>query len=297
MGGVGTFADGRIVLWDNRIQRLTYYSSAGNVIKSVRVPSGLFTADLFHVSRDGTAYVRTVTNPEPAGWTYAWIRVSKDGRVLDSIAVPKDPNPTDGLILSTTAGYDRPFTREWVSTMSTGGALLFGDNSRYAFEQRIAGQPTVRIERSHTPTSITSDERVEWEAWARHFTDRARAPLSNDRVVQTAPTRVPTYIIPKTKPAFSSLRSDRDGRTWVRKYIAAVSRPGDARKSGDTRPRRVWREPTTYDVFDPNGKFFGTVELPWDARFEDASDMTVWATVTGELGEELVVRYRIVLGK
>jgi 6-bladed beta-propeller len=32
MGGVRTLPDGRILLWDNRIQRLTYYSAAGSPV-------------------------------------------------------------------------------------------------------------------------------------------------------------------------------------------------------------------------------------------------------------------------
>ena len=135
MGSVRTFPDGRIVLWDNRIQRPTYYTSAGDVIKSVRVPSGLFSADLFHAGRDGTAFVRAVISVKAEDWHYGWIRVSPTGQILDTLLVPVDPAPADQFVLSTASGYDRPFTREWVSTMSTNGTMLFGDNSSYAFEQ------------------------------------------------------------------------------------------------------------------------------------------------------------------
>ncbi len=297
MGGVRTLPDGRMLLWDNRIQRLTYYSAAGSVIKSVRVPSGLFSADIFHVARDGTAYVRTVTSAVPGGaWTFGWIRVSQAGRVLDTIPVPKDPSPMDGFVLSASSGYDRPFTREWVSTISTRGALLFGENDRYAFEQRIPSAQTVRIERAHSPVPIAGDERREWEAWSRYMTDMQREPLTNNQIVPRAPAPVKTYVIPRQKPAFSELQSDMDGRIWVRRYVAAVSRPGAVRKPGDKRPRRVWREHPTYDVFEPGGRFLGTVVLPWEARFEDASGMMLWLTVTGEDGEEAVARYRITAG-
>jgi hypothetical protein len=268
---------------------------ASDVIKSVRVPSGLFSADLFRVGRDGTAYVRTATAvSRDAPWTFGWIRVSSAGKVLDTIAVPKDPSPTEGFVLSTASGYDRPFTREWVSSMTSSGALVFGENERYAFEQRVRGAQTVRIERPFSPVLIVSDERREWEAWSRYMTERQREPLATNEIVPTARAPIKTYVIPRQKPAFSTLESDRDGRIWVRRYVAAVSRLGDERKSGDKRPRRVWREQPTYDVFEPGGRFLGTVVLPWDARFEDASGMTLWLTVTGELGEETIVRSRIV---
>ena len=41
---------------------------------------------------------------------------------------------------------------------------------------------------------------------------------------------------------------------------------------------------------------FGTVVLPWDARFEDAIGTSLWLTVPAELGEESVVRYRMLTG-
>ena len=75
-----------------------------------------------------------------------------------------------------------------------------------------------------------------------------------------------------------------------------MSRPGDERKPSDKRPRRVWKEQPTFDVFESSGRFLGSVTLPWDARFEDAKGKTLWLTATGEAGKEMVVRYRMVAG-
>ena len=295
MGGVRTLPDGRILLWDNRIQRLTYYTATGAVIKSVRVPSGLFSADLFQVDRAGFAYVRVATGAitNDGNWLFGWIRVSPEGHVVDTIAVPRDERPEDTFVLSGASGYDRPFSREYVSTMSAHGLLLFGENTTYAFELRGPGKAVTRIEHAHSPVPITGDERREWEAWARYFTDMQRAPLTNNQVAPNAPVRVKSYVIPREKPVFSELHSDADGRIWVRRYVAAVSRPGDERKPGDKRPRRVWKEQPTFDVFESSGRCLASVTLPWSARFEDAKGMSLWLTVTGELGEERVARYRM----
>src|SRR5687768_5222997 len=46
IGGMKTLPDGRIVLWDNRNQRITLYSGGGEYIASHTVPSGLFASDL-----------------------------------------------------------------------------------------------------------------------------------------------------------------------------------------------------------------------------------------------------------
>jgi len=102
-----------------------------------------------------------------------------------------------------------------------------------------------------------------------------------------------SYTIPDTKPAFSDLRTDSQGRIWVRLYVAAVSKPGPERRSGDQRPRRVWREPPTFDAFEAGGRFLGTITLPWNAYLHDARDRHIWATVRGESDEAYVVRLRV----
>ena len=58
-------------------------------------------------------------------------------------------------------------------------------------------------------------------------------------------------------------------------------------------PPARWRERPVFDVFEPNGRFLGTVELPIRARFMEARGDHVWAVDRDELGVEYVVRYRI----
>ncbi len=300
LGGVRTLPDGRIALWDNRLRRLTTWTATGNYINSVTLTDagGLFAADLFHIDHEGVAYVQAMVGRTGVRgeWRMGWVRASLAGRILDTLAIPVDPNPEPSFSLSSPSGYDRPFTRELVSTMTSRGALLVGDNRTYGFELRRAGAPTVRIERGWTPVALQRDERVEWEAWARMFERRAAAspPAAPGVTVIGAPPSTVRYAIPRAKPPFSELRSDAEERIWVRRYVTAVSRPGPERAPGDERPRRVWREPTTYDVFERSGRFLGTVTLPWNTRFEDAAGMHVWLTGTGEQGEDFVGRYRLV---
>ena len=298
MGGVATLRDGRIQLWDNRIQRLTTYSAIGEYLGAVRVPSGLFSADLFHVDHEGFAYVRTTVGmPLPnEAWQFGWSRVSPDGVVLDTLKVPTSTFAAPSFVLSTPSGYDRPFPRELVSTMSSRGALLVGDNRTYAFEQRRPGAATIRVERAYQPIALLAEERTEWEAWARMFEQQAaNRPAAPKGVIGGGPRTV-KYDIPRDKPPFSELDSDADGRIWVRRYAPAVYRKAPERAAGDKRPKREWREPPTYDVFLSDGKFLGTVVLPWNSRLEEAIGNQVWVTGTGEAGEEFVARYRIETG-
>jgi hypothetical protein len=296
IAGVETFPDGRIVVWDNRIQRLTVYSPDGRYVSSMRVPSGLWTQKVFQVDRAGYAYVLTVTEiPKPdEQWTYGWIRVSPAGKILDTIAVPREPNPADSWVFDKPSGYERPFTRELVTTMSSVGALIVGQNDRYAFELRRPGSTAVRIEREYIPVPLKPDEKKEWDAWATYMQDRSASPLLSDRIVPGAIRRRRQYNIPAVKPAFSEFRTDSDGRIWVRRYVDAVRKPEAERKPGDPRPRRVWKEQPTYDVFESTGRFMGTVVLPWNADFEDAIGTAVYLTLTGESGEEVIARMRII---
>jgi hypothetical protein len=55
----------------------------------------------------------------------------------------------------------------------------------------------------------------------------------------------------------------------------------------------VWREPSTFDVFERDGTWLGTVTLPPNTRFAEARGRRLWVIGTGEQGEDIVVRYRI----
>ena len=283
LAGIQPLPDGRIAIWDNRNGRITLYTASGDLAGSHPATSGLFADDLFHTDRTGHFYVRAVLGRPVSGaqWNYGWLRLSPAGKLLDTIPIPAESSEPS-FVLAGPSGFDRPFTRRTVTALSANGELIIGDNRRYSFDVQRRGAPVLRIERPFTPIEIRGDERREWEAWAGTFERNAR---TNGRSA--------SFPIPDTKPAYSELRTDSDGRIWVRRYVTAQSRPGPERKPGDDRPRRVWKEPPTFDVFEPQGRFLGTVSLPINSAFYDARDRNLWVTVRGESDEEYVVRYRI----
>jgi hypothetical protein len=292
LGAIRTFADGKLAVWDNRIQRFTTFSAEGKRLASGRVPSGLFSSDLLHVTPTGDAYVQTVVHIDPISraWHFGWIHVTPDLRVADTVTVPVTMR-THSFVSPTPAGFDKPFTPEIISTMTSRGEVLSGSNEKYAFELRKKGIAPVRIERPHTPLAVTAAEHAEWTASSEYIARIARA----DRLKEGEP--LGAYVVPKVKPAFKDLIGDSEGRIWVRRYVPAVSHPGPDRKKGDDRPRRMWREPAVFDVFEPTGRFLGTITLPWDAWFADAVGMNVYVVQTGPDGDESVQRLRIVPGK
>lgn len=301
MGGVRTLPDGRIVLWDNRRRMLTTYSDTGAVLATAMVPSGLYSSELLHVERDGTAWVRTVVlEPEtllnpllPRSMPHAWIRLSPDGVVRDTVFEPALAERVPSFALWSVTGYDRPFPRERLNTVSVLGDVISGDNSTYAFERRARDGTVQRVQRVLDPVPVRAGERAEWEAWARFMEEQARNRPANARAINLDPINV-RYEIPRYKPAYRALHSDADGRVWVQRYVAADSVPGPERSASDQRPRRTWREPSTFDVFDTSGDWLGTATLPGKTRFADARGRQLWVIGAGENGEDIVARYRVV---
>jgi hypothetical protein len=299
IGGLRTLRDGRVALWDNRLGRITLWSATGEYLTAHRVASGLFSADVFEVDHQGQFYVKTSMR-RAAGqsddFQMGWIRVATSGSVLDTLAIPTLPEAPASFVLSTSVGYDRPFVTDLVTHMSPLGYLITGRNDRYAFQLNRIGTPALRIERSFTPLRLGRDEKREWEAWADFFEERVANPTSSNPRIIAPPPRKVSYTIPDVKPAYSEFRTDGSGRIWVRRYVEAQRRPEPPRPQqpgAPARPPHVWKEPPTYDVFEPTGQFLATVTLPWDMYLWDAVDRYIYASTRGEFDEQYVVRLRI----
>ena len=105
--------------------------------------------------------------------------------------------------------------------------------------------------------------------------------------------------IPDYKPPFLQLHPGRDGRIWVLPWPQWDFLESDERAPSGTPAgpmmNLVW---TSYDVFEENGAFLGTVQVPegFSAIPVPVFDGDhVWAVSRDELGVERVVRYRILV--
>ena len=109
-------------------------------------------------------------------------------------------------------------------------------------------------------------------------------------------TGTPMTAIPAVKPVFRRLHADLDGRVWVQLHTRGepYDPPPETPRPG--RPQLApirWRERVVWDVFAPDGKYLGQVELPFRTEFAEARGNKVWAIQRGEDDEQYVVRYRI----
>ena len=206
------------------------------------------------------------------------------------IPIPRDEERVPGFVIMLPEGPAQPFVPEWDYALSPLGHLVTAHSMRYAINivpvpggAQDPGRVT-RIEQTYEPVRLTRGERSDWQARADFYT--RRNPRSASSGVQ----------VPEVKPALRSVSVDQDGRVWVDRYVPAVKRSDiDPRPASPDRPPPLtWREPRTFDVFEPSGRFLGTIVAPPQARFVWQSGSTLWAVVRGEMDENYVVRYRLV---
>jgi hypothetical protein len=98
------------------------------------------------------------------------------------------------------------------------------------------------------------------------------------------------------KPFFKDIEIADDGRIW-----ASISTPSE-RYDPPQRTSRLtgapisiigWREPTIYNVFDPDGTYLGQVAVPYNTRLLVMRADLVWAVAHDQDDVHYVKRFRI----
>ncbi len=172
------------------------------------------------------------------------------------------------------------------------GYMVGGLSTRYAIDQYRRDGTVLRMEREYEPVPVTSGERSNRE-------ERARWNMR-----QTQPDWTWNGpAIPDHKPPFRDINVGRDGRIWVMVSTPGEQIPDDeiiepSDQGPNPRPATRWREPTAYDVFEPDGTYLGRVMAPtgispWPEPVFDGD--RVWAVVRDELDVQYVTRFRVVL--
>ena len=276
ISGMKTFPDGRVAIWNVGLTNINVFSSLGNYLESHRVNSTLNAPDLFEVGKKGEFYVKTRINrdPEKPNWQFGWLKVSPNGEVIDTLEVPRDEvdRPLT-FVLFTAQGDAHAFITWPRSTMSSEGYIVYAeDNNNYKIEFLKDEKSDTTISRVFKPVTLLPEEKTQWQNWTDIFAERGAE-----------------NIVPDFKPAFRQIYTDRDGRIWVWKYVKAQQT--ELKINPGSKPEENWWEPPTFDIYESDGSYYGTVELPMNANFKDAKGEIVVAVVTGESGEEYVVRY------
>lgn len=157
-----------------------------------------------------------------------------------------------------------PFAPAYYWVLDPRGFVWAGVSTTYRLARvRLDGDTVMYVGRAHSPVPVTDAER-----------DSALAPIRD----QAGDRFVDPGFIPDNKPAFDKLVPDEDGFLWV---VRALPH-GEAGSA--------------LDVFDPEGRFLGTVQSPVTiSRYAPTvvRRNAIYAMVRDELEVPYVVRLRI----
>ena len=295
--GMGIMPDGQLALYDMLSQRISFFDAKGEFDRSIRVNSGgswinpgfrvetngdlLVVAIRYETRTDAQGRTLIVEGAEPPRQLY--LRVSPTGDLLDSLVVPTQRGPRESsFTMVADEGYLSPFTNNLVHAISPMGNLWSGYPREYSITLLDrAADPVSRLLRDYEPVRLRREEKAIWQLRADLITRGISAGVQ----------------IPDTKPAFRGIEVDEDGRLWVNRYVEAEERPPDPSRPEDFPPEIIWSEPPTFDVFEPSGRFLGSVTTPWSTRVLFRRGEHQWGVYRGEFDEQYVVRLRLATGE
>ena len=294
--GLVRLRDGRLVLWDPRNTRFNVYDTAGTLLTSWRFESGLHTGGYGGLLADTADNLYAMhwfrapdtTEQQLPGERSGYMVVGVDGVVKDSVLPPAVDLPPAQIVASregSTSSNSVPFAPQRVWTITAHGHVASGAGDRYAVTVHRPGGP-LRIEREVAPLPVDGDEKANAEEIA----------IANMR--RTDPSwRWNGPPIPDTKPLLRSIRAGADGRLWLqRSQPGERVEPDPAPPQGDPRdrmPPRRWREPTAYDVWEPDGRYVGFLRLPPRTQLLHTHGERAWGVETDSLDVPYVVRFRL----
>ncbi len=277
IGGIKTFPDGRLATWDQRNQRISVFSFNGEFITSHNVNSGLNGMELFKVNPNGEFFVKRMLRAKRNGRnnadiSMAWLHVSKDGQVTDTLHILKDPNENRGFVYFSPSGPSFSFIELTISALSPFGYFIVGRNTDYKLELRKSSG-TVTISHDYIPVKLKPEEETRWKRSLNRV-----AAQGND--VDTS--------IPDTKPVYKQILTDSEGRIWIHRYTEA-----DYSESPIYTEEGGWWEAAAFDIFLDDGSFHGSVKFPHGFNFTDAKGNFAYGVLTTDDLAEHVVRYKL----
>ena len=292
--GMAVLSDGRLATYDVQNQRVNLYSptegtSEGLSLRTDATPIygesfAVDTADRIHVlvSLRGA-------QPRDRGRP-VFLRMSLRDSTIDTLPLPTWPEGPRSIRLNPRG--------QWA--MHPHGYFVAGMNDRYSFDLLRPTGGVLRIERSKGPPDFVPEERAEWEAeLAAADPDILAVEITRGKAPVITYGDKPTLA--GVKPVYQTITAAPDGRIWIRLHTRAVktepSATEPARPSVPGQkpppPPRLWREPVVYDVFEPDGRYLGSVTVPDRVTLFVMRGDRAWGIAKGESDEEYIVRYRM----
>jgi len=297
---------GDVVLDDgNILGRVTRYHADGRLDTTwiVPIPIRQFRG-ISYADHDALLWLRIPVAargsvpPSGPGGPQAFVRLSAQGRIIDTVRPPARPTVRPSQVeirsrsgrgsLSQVAPYS---AGSWVQWSPLG---YFATAATNVYEVRLTpwqpsrdrvARPTIVVRRDVPPVEVTEVERADQR---RFFAEQARAYGGSQ-----APN---PPDIPRFKAPISEVMFDLSGRLWVRRAVAS-ERLNNPRSSGVQTSSPGWFEPKVYDVFSPDGEFLGSIRLPDRSGFGsglvNARGDRLWLVVRDADDVVSIIRYQI----
>lgn len=287
--GMGVTDDGRLMVYDGRNARLSWYGTEGEFEESVSVPNGLAGFRGFVYSRDGSAFIRVP--PEegfaetPEGFRADWARIGADGAIERVSEIPPDEAVGPRYVVAGRGGYYRAFVTMNLSALGPDASFYEMRNDEYRITHTRPDGTRTEIVREEPRIRVSPDEMSEWEARSDFFAQRR-------------PDRRSDYFpIPEVKPYARELVVDLDGRLWVSRYTEAAFMEYSDWERADREEKGLamyqWRDRLRWDVFGADEEYVGSVTFPFKTTFVTATGDRVWGIHGGDYNEDYVVRWRM----
>jgi hypothetical protein len=268
-----------LVLHDPQLARTSVWDTSGAFLRSWHSSCCHWTD--ISMDRQDRVYVPSMVPGKPGETSpgVPYVRWTVDGAAVDTLWVPGRENVKSWTVSRKQGGKvvasmstSVPFTPGMTWALRPEGGLVYGWTGAYSVVQSGTGRDSIRVfGREWTPDPL-SDERRRGEVEAvikgnggNWGEDALRAAVHLDDV-------------PKTLPAYESLRVDESGRVWVRRYPVADT----------TR--------TYYDVFDSAGVYLGPITAPLKVGRQAWTRDGFVTVIEDAEGRPTVVRFRLVLG-
>ncbi len=287
--------DGRILVRDPGNARITVFDSDGAYLEHWWVRGGMSSPRRFYVDTAGRSYAEALLNGDrpPAEWVFGLARYGLDGAIQDTLAAPTWDYQAAEISARLGGRSSRepvPFTPQVSWTFSPLGYMVGGVSTEHRIDVFRADGSVLRIEREWTPVSVHPDEA---EGWRRY--------LTADFLEFYPGWRWNGPAIPDTKPPFRDVFASWEGDIWVLRseesvatMTAAAAR--EAERISHLPVVRFW-EPSSFDVFAPDGRYLGHVCVPETLSSSPEPVIrggTVWAVTRDEMDVATIVRFRLV---
>lgn len=180
---------------------------------------------------------------------------SSDGTVQDTLLELKSGNTVD---FSGGLPRIRMFEAEPVWTLDSNGALVHAVNSEYRFEVLNAdGTVAYIVRKPFERKAVTDADKEGFRKLMKDAFEKQGVPPQMMEPILNNVSFAEFY------PAFAQLMGGPDGTIWVQQIQSADDIA--ARNSGDQAPAEFNPQDIgspRWDIFDTEGRFLGTIELP-----------------------------------